>query len=108
MEILALFTFRDEYVDTRRLRVAGGAGVVAGVGDLRLPDDQAALRTGPRGRLDSDVPPGVDVVDQTIVFLPVHVLRWCWTLLEERSWNVFSGTEDCGRCAPTLPNSPSQ
>lgn len=76
-----IVAFRNEDVYARRLRVAGRAGVVAGVRDLRFPDDQAALSAGSRGRLNGYVAPGVDVVDQAIVLLPVYVLRWCRTLL---------------------------
>lgn len=78
--MVAALTFRHEHVYARRLGVARGAGVVAGVVDLRLPDDEPALSPRPRHRLDRDVPPGVVVVDHPVVPLPVHVLRRLWAL----------------------------
>lgn len=58
---------------------------------MRFPDDQAALSAGSRGRLNGYVAPGVDVVDQAIVLLPVYVLRWCRTL-----WQGSDGVTGVG------------
>lgn len=47
---------------------------------MRLANDEPALGARPRCGLNRDVPPRVVVVDQPIVLLPVHVLRWCGAL----------------------------
>lgn len=47
---------------------------------MRLAYDEPALGARPRCGLNRDVPPRVVVVDQPIVLLPVHVLRWCGAL----------------------------
>lgn len=51
---------------------------------MRLAYDEAALGARTRCGLDRDVAPRVVVVDQPIVFLPVHVLRWCGALGGEK------------------------
>lgn len=71
---------------------------------MRLAYDEPALGAWTRCGLNGDVAPGIVVVDQPIILLPVHVLRWCGTLKErererenknvcgnlhaERSWRV--------------------
>lgn len=81
---------------------------------MRLADDEPALGAWTRCGLNGDVAPGVVVVDQPIILLPVHVLRWCGALKErerKRENKNITHTQRVAICMQNAAgelNSPSQ